>query len=393
MLKTTDHQGFTLMSTAEEAAMRDDVGRLAKEYGPAFFQQISQAGTPRNELWNRLGAKGYLGIHLPAEFGGGGQGLYEFGAVMEECAREGIPILTAMFSTGVNGTILARHGTREQKQRWLPRIATGEAISAFAMTEPQAGLNSYNIETTATQHGDGWVLNGSKYYVSAMKEAEWLMVVARTGVDPLTGHGLLSLFLVDADAAGIEYEPLPTELQVPERQFTVHFTNVPISRDRLIGTEHKGLRSAFVGMNAERILVSSVCTGVGAYALARGVDYANKRAVWNGPIGAYQAIAHPLAQAKADIEAARLLTQKAGKLYDEGAEAGELGNMAKMLGVDAGLAALDAAIQTHGGNGFAQSSQLSNYWFLLRAFRVGPVSKEMTLNFIAQHSLGLPRAY
>ncbi|MFF2847633.1 acyl-CoA dehydrogenase family protein [Streptomyces sp. NPDC058001] len=382
-----------LVPSAEEEQLRRTVSSLSRRYGPAYFRQVSDEGKPAAAFWKELGEGGFLGVHLPEEYDGGGSGLYDLALVIEETAAAGVPALAAVFSSGVNGTILAQHGTADQKDRWLRGLATGATLSSFAITEPDAGLNSHNISTTARRDGDDWVLDGQKYYISGMDEADWAIVVARTGTDERSGRGLLSMFLVDADAEGLTFQPLPTALQVPERQSTVFFDHVRVGRDRLIGVENRGLRAAFAGINAERLLVSSICTGVGRYALDKAVAYANERTVWKAPIGSHQAIAHPLAAAKVELETARLMTAKACMLYDLGRDAGEAGNMAKMTGVDAGLACLDAAIQTHGGNGVALEYQLSNYWFLLRMLKIGPVSKEMILNFIAEHTLGLPRSY
>ncbi|MCG7207401.1 acyl-CoA dehydrogenase family protein [Streptomyces arenae] len=393
MATTTHTPAFPLVPSPEEQLLRQSVGALSRRYGPGYFQNVTDAGKPATELWSELGDSGFLGVHLAQEYGGGGAGLYELAAVIEETAAAGVPALAAVFSCGVNGTILSQHGTPGQKDRWLRGLATGAMMSSFAITEPDAGLNSHNISTTARRDGDGWLISGQKYYISGMDEADWVIVVARTGTDERTGRGLLSMFLVDADAEGLTFQPLPTALQVPERQSTVFFDNVRVGPDRLVGKEHHGLRAAFAGINAERLLVSSICTGVGRYALDKAVDYASERTVWKTPIGAHQAIAHPLAAAKVELETARLMTAKACMLYDLGQDAGEASNMAKMTGVDAGLACLDAAIQTHGGNGVALEYQLSNYWFLVRMLKIGPVSKEMILNFIAEHTLGLPRSY
>lgn len=382
-----------LTMTAEEDLLRKSVSALSRRYGPDYMQRVERAGEPATEMWQELGRNGFLGVHLPEEYGGGGGGLYDLAAVVEETAAAGVPALGGVFSSGINGTILAQHGTPEQKERWLPGLAAGTTLSSFAITEPDAGLNTYNTSTTARRDGDDWVINGQKYFISGIDDADWTLVVARTGTDERSGRGLLSLFIADTDAPGLTMQPLPTAVQVPERQSTVYFDNVRVGPDRLLGQEHHGLRASFAGINAERLLVSSICTGVGRYALDKAVRYARERTVWQTPIGAHQAIAHPLAAAKVELETSRLMTQKALMLYDLGKDAGEYANMAKMTGVDAGIACLDAAIQTHGGNGVALETQLSNYWFLLRMLKIGPVSKEMILNFIAEHTLGLPRSY
>jgi len=390
---TREGAALPLVTSGEEAMLRDSVARLSRRFGPDYLQRITRDRESPREFWHALGQSGFLGVHLPEQYGGGGGGLYDLAAVVEETAAAGVPALTAVFSSGVNGTILARHATAEQKDRWLRGLASGATVSSFAITEPDAGLNSHNIRTAAHKDSDGWVLEGQKHYVSGIDEADWFIVVARTGNDVGTGRGRLSLFVVDAGSPGLSIQPLPTALQMPERQFTVFLDGVRVSSDRLIGAEGHGLRVAFAGMNAERLLVSSICTGVGRYALDKATRYANERTVWMAPIGTHQAIAHPLAEAKVALETARLMTHKALLLCDAGLDTGEFANMAKLTGVDAGLACLDAAIQTHGGNGVSQEYQLANYWFLLRALKIGPVSREMILNFVAEHTLGLPRSY
>jgi len=384
---------LALRPTEEETLLRQSVAAISEKYGPDYFQRVTNEGKPPTAFWQDLTTAGFLGVHLPEEYGGGGGGLFELAAVIEEASAAGLPPLSAVFSAGVNGTILAQHGTSEQKERWLRPLSEQAILTSFAITEPDAGTNSFGINTWAKRDGDDWLINGMKYYISGFDEAAYVIVVTRTGTDEVTGRGRLTLFLVDADAPGITSQHIPTALQVPERQYTVYFDNVRVSADRLIGHEHHGMRAAFAGINAERLLVSSICTGVGRYALDKGTRYAKERSVWGVPIGTHQGVAHPLAQAKIDLELARLMTAKACVLYDAGEFPAESSNMAKLAGVDAGLHALDAAIQVHGGNGVAEEYQLSNYWFLLRMLKIGPVSKEMVLNFIAEHTLGLPKSY
>jgi alkylation response protein AidB-like acyl-CoA dehydrogenase len=182
-------------------------------------------------------------------------------------------------------------------------------------------------------------------------------------------------------------------MNMPDNSSQVFFDDVRVPADQLIGEQDRGLAVAFTGLNAERILTSSICTGIGRYALNKATTYANERRVWDKPIGGHQAVAHPLAAARIDLDAAQLMAEKACRRYDAGRDAGEASNMAKYLGARAGLHALDAAIQVHGGNGVAMEYQLANYYFIVRMLNIGPVSKEMILNHIAEHTLGLPRSY
>jgi alkylation response protein AidB-like acyl-CoA dehydrogenase len=291
-------------------------------------------------------------------------------------------------SPGIAGTVLARHGTEEQKQRWLRGIGSGREHYAFAITEPDAGSNSHNIATRARRNDDGWLLSGTKTYISGVEDCDGLLVMARVG-EP----GRLALFMVDPDAPGLERAHIETIVQAPEQQWTLFFDDVAVSADRMIGAEGDGLRIGFDGLNPERIMAAAICNGVGRYALEKASAYANERVVWGQPIGAHQGVSHPLAEAKIALEAARLMTWKAAILHDAGAPAGEASNMAKLLAADAGALCLDRAIQAHGGNGLSIEYGLADLWFIVRLLRVAPVSREMILNYVAQHSLGLPRSY
>lgn len=384
---------IALLATPEEEQVRSSAAAIARRYGPDYFQESVDSGRAMTDLWLELAREGFLGVHLPEKYGGGGAGLTELAWVLEETAAVGVPLLTALFSSGVGGTILARHGTETQKARWLPGLADGSTLSAFAITEPDAGTNSFRISTSAVRDGTDWVLSGQKCFISGIDQADWAVVVARTGTDDRSGRGLLTLFVVDTRAEGLTLQPLPTALEIPEKQWTVFLDDVRVPHDNVVGTVHAGLETAFAGLNSERLLVSSICTGVGRYALDKAVTYARTRTVWKAPIGSHQAIAHPLATSKVELESARWMTARALAMYDQGLDTGEYSNMAKLVGVDAGLRCLDSAIQAHGGSGVARETQLANYWFLLRTLKIGPVSKEMILNFIAEHTLGLPRSY
>ena len=377
----------------EESAIRDAVGGIAGSFGPDYYQQQVDDGGNCEQLWNTLGDKGYLGVHLPERYGGGGLGLRELAMVVQETAVAGCPMQSMLFSPGVVGTVLDRSADEAQKARWLPAVATGETRLSFAITEPDAGSNAHRIATTATREGDDYVLKGQKVFITGMESADWVMVVARTSVDEVSGRGRLSVFMVKTDSAGLSWTPIRTVMNQPDKSHQVFFDNVEVPAENLIGQEGKGLRVAFTGLNTERILTSSLCTGVGQYALNKATTYVNERRVWGPPIGAHQAVAHPLAAAHIHLQAAQLVTDRACELYDTGAEVGELANMAKYLGAAAGLEALDSAVAVHGGNGVTFEYQLATYFWVVRMLNMGPVSKEMILNFVAEHSLGLPRSY
>ncbi|MEA2597169.1 MAG: hypothetical protein QOF01_3638, partial [Thermomicrobiales bacterium] len=311
-----------LVPSHEEEMLRDTVFRIAASFGPKYYKEVDRAKRTPIELWNALGDRGFLGVNLPVEYGGGGLGLQQLVHVLEETGAAGTPLLLLLVSPGIVGTILHRHGTPEQKERWLTRVATGDLRFSFALTEPNAGSNSQNISTVARRDGDRYLINGQKYYISGIDQSELVLVVTKTGVDD-RGRGELTLLMVDPKSPGISYQPIDTALEEPEKQFTVYFDDVEVPVENRIGDEGKGLRVAFDGLNPERILSAAVSVGVARYALDKATSYARERIVWSVPIGAHQAIAHPLAEAKVKLEQARLMMGRASALYDAGLPAGE----------------------------------------------------------------------
>jgi alkylation response protein AidB-like acyl-CoA dehydrogenase len=379
------------VETDEQALLRSSVRELAQRFGHAYYLEVSRSDRKATELWAELAEYGYLGVNVPEEYGGSGAGITELAIVCEELAAAGTPSFLLIVSTSICGELLVAHGSPAQKQRWLPAMAAGEARMAFSITEPDAGTNTHQLATTATRDGDIYRLRGQKVYASAVDEADRVVVVARTGTHG--GRAELSMFLVDPTSAGFEMQPIPVEMTAPEKQFTLFLDDVVVPASELIGSEGQGLRQLFSGLNPERVMAAALENGIGLYALAKASAYAREREVWGVPIGTHQGVAHPLAKAKIEVELARLMTQKAAWLHDHGLPAGEASNMAKYAAAEACLAALDQAIQTHGGNGLATEYGLATLWGAARLQRTAPVSREMIFNHIAQHSLGLPRSY
>jgi alkylation response protein AidB-like acyl-CoA dehydrogenase len=380
--------------TAEQTMLREAVAKIAADYGHDYFLAKAKAGEKTTELWQAVSRAGFVGVNLPAEHGGGGMGISELAIVTEELAAHGCPLLLLMVSPAICGTLLARFGTPAQRERWLPGIASGERKMVFAITEPDAGSNTHRLETVAARNGDGWRLSGRKYYISGVDEADAVLVVGRTGVEEGAGRGRLSLFIVDTDAPGLDRAPIELQVSAPERQFFLFLDDVRVDGDRLLGEEGDGLRQVFHGLNPERIIGAAIGNGIARYALARAAAYAAQRRVWDVPIGAHQGLAHPLAEAKIEVELARLMTQKAAWATDTGTPgAGEAANMAKYAAAEAALHAVDTAIQVHGGNGFAFEYGIADLWWIARVLRTAPVSREMILNYVAEHSLRLPRSY
>ncbi|HWE55310.1 MAG TPA: acyl-CoA dehydrogenase family protein [Acidimicrobiales bacterium] len=378
--------------SAETGMLRQAVSEITAKFGSAYYQKVVAEDAKTTELWTALGRAGFIGVNLPERYGGGGGGIAELAIVCEETAAAGCPLLLLLVSSAICGEVLKSFGTEDQCRRWLPAMASGEDKMVFAITEPDAGSNSHNISTTARRDGDEWLLSGTKYYISGVDEASQMLVVARTGTSE-SGRGRLSLFVVDCDDPALQRSPIPVEVRAPEKQFTLFFDDVRVSADRLVGAEGDGLRIVFHGLNPERITGASIETGIGRYALAKAADYARQRSVWGTPIGAHQGVSHPLAAAAIEVELARLMTSKAAWMHDRGQPAGEASNMAKYAAAEAALAALDASIQTHGGNGMASEYGLAHLWGMARLLRIAPVSREMILNYVAQHTLDLPRSY
>jgi alkylation response protein AidB-like acyl-CoA dehydrogenase len=373
--------------------MRRTVAAICSDFGPAYMRRQNAAEEPPTELWEALASKGFLGVNLPERYGGGGLGMAALAAVAEEISAAGCSLLLIVVSPAIVGSILVRHGNDEQREEWLPGIAAGTTRVAFAITEPDAGSNSHQISTAAKRQDGGYVLRGTKTYISGVEDAHAILVVARLRHDD--GQlGLPILALVDSDAPGLERQHIPTALKAADRQWQLFLDDVFVPAERLVGGEQAGLKAAFDGLNPERIMGAAVACGAGRRALGIASEYARERKVWNDvPIGAHQGISHPLAQAKIELELARLMTQKAAALYDGGAPAGEPSNMAKYAAAEAAIHCVDQAIQTHGGNGFALEYGLTDMYWGVRLVRTAPVSREMILNYVAEHSLGLPRSY
>jgi len=381
------------LPSQEETLLREAVAGICADFGREYMEKKRDTQEPPTELWDALASRGYMGVNIPEEYDGGGLGMTALSWVGEEIAAAGCSLLLIVVSPAIVGSILSKHGTIEQKERWLRGIGRGTTKIAFAITEPDAGSNSHKLSTSLRRDGNRFVLNGQKTYISGVEDAEAVLVVARTRL-PDGQLGLPSLAIVDVDTPGFTRQAIPMAVRGADRQWTLFFDDVEIEEERLIGGENGGLGVVFDGLNPERIMGASLSTGVARLALEKGAAYARERSVWGKPIGAHQAVAHPLAAAKIELELARLMTRKAAALYDAGVPgAGEAANMAKYAAAEAGIHCVDSAIQAHGGNGFALEYGLSDLWWAVRVARTAPVSREMVLNYVSEHSLGLPKSY
>ncbi|MEU4390887.1 acyl-CoA dehydrogenase family protein [Kribbella sp. NPDC023855] len=385
---------MSFVESEERRALRAAVSELGKKYGYAYFNERARSGGQTTELWQEAGKLGYLGVNLPEQYGGGGGGMADLSIVLEELGAAGCPLLMMVVSPAICGTVITRFGTDGQKEHWLPTLADGTTTMAFAITEPDAGSNSHGITTTARRTDDGWSLSGRKVYISGLDVAKAVLVVGRTE-DARTGKLKPALFIVPTDAPGVEFRQIEMDLISPDKQFSLFLDDVRLPADALVGSEDAGLMQLFAGLNPERIMASAFAIGIGRHALGKAVAYVKERQVWKTPIGAHQGIAHPLAQNKIELELARLMMQKAAALYDAGDDlgAGEAANMAKYAAGEATVRATDQAVQSLGGNGMTVEYGVASLVAAARASRIAPVSREMILNFVAQHSLGLPKSY
>ncbi|MGW7497171.1 acyl-CoA dehydrogenase family protein [Streptomyces luteogriseus] len=375
------------MDTEDHKALREAVSALGKRHGRE---------TDPAQLWSDAAKLGYIGVNLPEAFGGGGGGISELSIVLEELGAAGCPLLMMIVSPAICGTVIARFGTDAQKEAWLPGLADGTRLMAFGITEPDAGSNSHRITTTARRDQDtgDWLLTGRKVFVSGVDIADATLIVGRTE-DARTGRLKPCLFIVPRDTPGFTRRPIDMELNAAEKQFELVLDEVRLPADALVGDEDAGLLQLFAGLNPERVMTAAFAIGMGRHALAKAIEYARDRTVWNTPIGAHQAIAHPLAQAHIDLELARLMMQKAAALYDAGDDmgAGEAANMAKYAAGEACVKAVDQAVHTLGGNGLTREYGLARLITAARVARIAPVSREMILNYVSHQTLGLPKSY
>ncbi|MEY9487937.1 alkylation response protein AidB-like acyl-CoA dehydrogenase [Streptomyces calvus] len=378
-----------VIESSEHTSLRQAVASFAKNHPRT-------PGTDHKQFWQEAAELGYIGVNLPEAYGGGGGGITELCLVLEEMGAAGSPLLMMIVSPAICGTVISRFGTEAQKRQWLPALADGSRLMAFGITEPDAGSNSHRITTTARRETDSgdWILTGRKVFVSGVDIADATLVVGRTE-DARTGRLKPCLFIVPRDTEGFRRRPIDMELNAAEKQFELVLDDVRLPADALVGDEDAGLLQLFAGLNPERIMTAAFAIGMGRYALARAVAYARERTVWDTPIGAHQAIAHPLAQAHIDLELARLMMQKAAHLYDAGDDtgAGEAANMAKYAAAEACVKAVDQAVHTLGGNGLTREFGLASLITAARVSRIAPVSREMILNYVSHQTLGLPKSY
>ena len=377
--------------------IRDGVAAVCSKFDDEYWSRCDEDHRFPLEFYDAMAAGGWIGIAIPEEFGGGGRGVTEAAAVLEEVAASGACMNGAsaihLSIFGMHPVVL--HASEEMKAAYLPRVADGSLHVAFGITEPDAGTDTTKITTRARRNGDHYVVNGRKMWTSKALEADRILLLTRTTPleevrRPTDG---MTLFLVDRHADGVGASPIPKlgRNAVASCETTYDDVMVPVS-DR-VGEEGKGFRYLLDGLNAERILVASEALGIGRAALRAATRYANDRVVFDRPIGKNQGIAFPLAHAHAQLRAAGLMIREASRLIDAGLPCGEEANLAKYLAAEAGFFAADRAVQTLGGFGYATEYHVERYFREARLPRIAPISQELILAYVSEHVLGLPRSH
>ncbi len=354
------------------------------------------------EVWEAICSTGLMGCVIPEEYGGNDMGLLATTIGLETLASLGFGNALFVLTT-MDASCILRNGSEEMKRRYLPKMATGEMKFGFALTEPNAGSNAFRTQTLARKDGDDYLISGQKVFITGADVADRLLLVCRTtSREQCEEQGLpkafgLALFILDPKLPGIELKPIPTRGIEGMTQYMIHMDDVRVPATELVGEPDMGGMALFNSLNPERILAAATACGMTQNCLDKAVSYAKERTVFKDrPIGAYQAISHPLAKVRIELDAVRLLTYRAAWAFDQGEHPGKVGtyaNMAKYKAGEMAIEAVDRAIQTMGGYGFSEEYGVIHYYESARLLRTAPITAEMILNFVSEHELGLPRGY
>jgi acyl-CoA dehydrogenase len=383
----------------EQKMMIETARQIGEGFGLDYWRKQDAAKEVPSAYWKAVCDAGLCGVALPEEHGGSGLGMMEMALIVEALAATGGGSTVGqlfMINPIFGGVSVSRFGNDRMKKELLPKIISGEINCAMALTEPDAGTNTLEIRTFAKEDGDGWRLNGRKIWITGMQSAAKVLVIARTKkvADSSSRTDGLSMFLMDVEREGLTHTPIDKLGTCTLDSSSVFFDNVRVAPDELIGTLHKGWRELLDVLNTERIVTTAGLVGTGELAIKLAVDYANDRKVFGDkPISAYQGLQFPLAQCHVEVEAARLLNQKAATNFDMGLPYGSEANAAKLLAAQTVARATERAMQTMGGMGYAKEYHVERLWRDCRLFRFAPVSEEMILNYVANHDLKMPRSY
>ncbi|MDP1737636.1 MAG: acyl-CoA dehydrogenase family protein [Caulobacter sp.] len=383
--------------TEEQEAIREAVGRVCAGFNDEYWRRTDETGEFPEAFARAMADGGWLGVAMPEEYGGAGLGLTEAAHVMQTVTQSGAGFTGASaIHLNIFGLMpVVKFGTAEQKQRHLPKIIAGEDKACFAVTEPNSGLDTANLETRAEKHGAGYRINGRKIWTTMAQRANKILIIARTTPKDQTAKPMqgLSLFYTDFDRARIDAKPIPKMGRKAVECNMLFIEDLQVPAEDLIGEEGKGFQYLISGLNPERVLFGAEAVGLGRAALRKAATYANERIVFGRPIGQNQGVQHPLAKCWAELEAANLMAFKGAALYDAGKDCGAEANAGKYLGAEAGFRACEASVLAHGGMGYAKEYDVERYFREAMIARIAPVSREMILNFIAEKVLGLPKSY
>jgi acyl-CoA dehydrogenase len=383
--------------TQQQLEIREAILKLCSRFDDGYWLERDRSGAFPQEFHSELARGGWLGIAMPEEFGGSGLGISEAAVMMQAIAESGAAMSGA---SAVHMNIFGLHpvvvfGSDKQKRRMLPPLIRGEHKACFAVTEPEAGLNTTRIKTIAERRGDSYVISGSKVWISTAQVADKMLILARTTplekVERRTAG--LSLFYTDLDRTRVDARPIPKMGRHAVDSNVMFFDGLVVPESDRIGPEGEGFRSILHGMNPERILIAAEAVGIGRAALRKATAYAKERIVFERPIGQNQGVQHPLAKCWMELEAANLMVMRAAALYDAGQECGAEANAAKYLAAEAAYGACETAVLTHGGMGYASEYHVERYLRECMIPRIAPVSSQMIMNLIAERVLGLPKSY
>jgi len=381
----------------EHQLIRDAVGKICSDFPDEYWAARDEAHEFPWEFYEAMAKAGWIGVAIPEAYGGSGRGITEASLVLEEVAASGAAMngATALHLSVFGMHPVVNHGDDALKQRFLPRVASGELHVAFGVTEPNAGTDTTAIETFARREGDHYIVRGRKVWTTKALIAERVLLLVRTTprdqVERRTDG--LTLLLAELQRPEVSISPIDKVGRNAVATCEVVYDDLPVLVTDRVGEEGKGFKYLLDGLNAERILIAAEALGIGRAALRRAVNYANERVVFGRPIGKNQGVAFPLGEARMRLDAAELMVRKAAWKLDNGEPCGAEANMAKWLAADAAFQAADQAMQTHGGFGYAKEYHVERYWREARLMRIAPISQEMILNYVTEHVLGLPRSY
>lgn len=380
-----------------ERLIRKTARSIAENYDDDYWIANQRSEGFPEAFWRDIAEVGFLGINIPEQYAGEGLGMSEMAMVIEEFSANGVMDAGMLFVlTPIFGAVsIVAHGDESQKAAMLPKIASGDLTFCMALTEPNAGTNTLNVDTFAENTGDGFLVNGQKHWISGVGCADRMLLFARTtpAEQVETNSAGFTLFIVDPSDSAIATRRLDTGVPEPVDQYEVTFEDLYVPQDAVLGEADQGLKQIFDTLNTERIAGAASSIGVGRCAVRRASNYASNRSVFDQPIGAHQGIQHPIAEAYSKLEATALITRKAAWLYDRGESCGKEANIAKLRASKAEQEACDVAVQTYGGNGFATSNGVIQMWKSSRLSRVAPISNQMVRNYISERVLGMPRSY